>query len=76
MPEDLPEAVLRFDPAETVTMPGSVQRCVVVVDGEDVGELQIAEMSYEQKASAYGLWSISLFADSTDPLSRTLKVSR
>lgn len=73
---DLPEAVLRFDARHTDggTMPGAVRRCVVVIDGKDVAELQISDLRYEQEGAIPGKWWVSLFADPEEPLSRTMRV--
>ena len=75
---DLPEAILRFEPATVESglldaSAGAVQGCVVVIDGQDVAVLTLAELTYTQKGGWPGSWSIVLFADPTEPLSRTIR---
>lgn len=69
---ELPTGVIRFEPRDSsYGVAGSLQRAVVMVNGLDVAELPVANVSYTQEAAHPGRWTLMLFADATDPLART-----
>lgn len=82
MSGELPEAILRFEPVTVesglldAAKIGRVQRCIVVLAGEDIAELEISNLRYEQDGAMPGQWSVSLFADPGDPLRRTARFGR
>lgn len=82
MSGELPEAILRFEPVTVesgllhAAKIGWVQRCVVVVDGRDVAELEVSHLRYRQEGATPGHWEVSLFAAPEDPLRRTARFGR